>query len=150
MTRLGMGKFFGTISLRSQLNAKISLSFKRDFENDHSKLRILVDSRLENQKIWRFVLTSTIDHRPKISVNYRSIVYDYGNQFHGSLVYDLLLPAFYRPHTKKPMGYGLWFEPARLCEKVAFERTFECTYFRIFQLSHRFGLISVICANHRS
>ena len=107
MTRLGMGKFFGTISLRSQLNAKISLSFKRDFENDHSKLRILVDSRLENQKIWRFVLTSTIDHRPKISVNYRSIVYDYGNQFHGSLVYDLLLPAFYRPHTKKPMGYGL-------------------------------------------
>ena len=49
-----------TILLRSQLNAKISLSFKRDFENDHSKLRILVDSRLENQRIWRFVLTSTI------------------------------------------------------------------------------------------
>ena len=46
--------------LRSQLNAKISLSFKRDFENDQSKLRILVDSRLENQRIWRFVLNSTI------------------------------------------------------------------------------------------
>ena len=46
--------------LRSQLNAKISLSFKRDFENDHSKLRILVDSRLENQRIWRFVSISTI------------------------------------------------------------------------------------------
>ena len=48
------------ILLRSQLNAKISLSFKRDFENDHSKLRILVDSRLENQRTWRFVLNSTI------------------------------------------------------------------------------------------
>ena len=48
------------VLLRSQLNTKISLSFKRDFENDHSKLRILVDSRLENQRIWRFVLTSTI------------------------------------------------------------------------------------------
>ena len=46
--------------LRSQLNAKISLSFKRDLENNHSKLRILVDSRLENHRIWRFVLTSTI------------------------------------------------------------------------------------------
>ena len=46
--------------LRSQLDAIISLSFKRDFENDHSKLRTLVDSRLENQRIWRFVLTSTI------------------------------------------------------------------------------------------
>ena len=46
--------------LRSQVNAKISLSFKRDFENDHSKLRKLVDSRLENQRIWRFDLTSTI------------------------------------------------------------------------------------------
>ena len=46
--------------LRSQLNDKISLSFKRDFENDQSKLRILVDSRLKNQKIWRFVLISTI------------------------------------------------------------------------------------------
>ena len=33
--------------------------FKRDFEIDHSKLRILVDSRLENQRIWRFVLIST-------------------------------------------------------------------------------------------
>ena len=48
------------ILLRPRLNAKISLSFKRDFENDHSKLRILVDSRLENQRIWRFVLKSTI------------------------------------------------------------------------------------------
>ena len=37
--------------LWSQLNAKISLSFKRDFGNDHSKLRILVDSRLKNQRI---------------------------------------------------------------------------------------------------
>ena len=35
--------------LRSQLNAKISLSFKRNFENDHSKLRILVNSRIENR-----------------------------------------------------------------------------------------------------
>ena len=34
---------------------------KENFENDHSKLRILVDSRLENQRIWRFVLTSTIN-----------------------------------------------------------------------------------------
>ena len=49
-----------SVLLRSQLNAKISLSFKRDFENDHSKLRILVDSCLENQRIWRFVLISTI------------------------------------------------------------------------------------------
>ena len=48
-----------TLLLRSQLNAKISLCFKRDFENDHSKLRILVDSRLENHRLWRFVLTST-------------------------------------------------------------------------------------------
>ena len=47
--------------LLSQLNAKISLSFKRDIENDHSKLRILVDFRLENQLIWCFVLTSTIE-----------------------------------------------------------------------------------------
>ena len=44
----------------SNINAKISLSFKRDFENDQSKLRILDDSRIENQWIWRFVLTSTI------------------------------------------------------------------------------------------
>ena len=49
------------ILLWSQLNAKISLSFKRDFENDHTKLRILVDSRLENQRIWLFVLNSTIN-----------------------------------------------------------------------------------------
>ena len=40
-----------TTLLRSQINAKISLSFKRDFENDHSKQRILVDSRLENQRM---------------------------------------------------------------------------------------------------
>ena len=40
--------------------ARISLSFKRDFENDHSKLRILVDSRLENQRIWRLVVTATV------------------------------------------------------------------------------------------
>ena len=33
------------------------LSFKRDFENDPSKLQMLVDSRLENQRIWLFVLT---------------------------------------------------------------------------------------------
>ena len=33
------------VLLRSQLNAKISLSFKRDFENDHSKLRILEKSK---------------------------------------------------------------------------------------------------------
>ena len=39
---------------------KISLSFKGDFENDRSKLRILVDSRLENQRMRSFVLTSTI------------------------------------------------------------------------------------------
>ena len=48
------------VLLRSRLNEKISLSFKRDFEKDHSKLRILVDSRLENQRIWRFVMNSTI------------------------------------------------------------------------------------------
>ena len=48
------------ILLRSQLNAKISLYFEREFENDHSKLRIFVDSRLENQRMWRFVLTSTL------------------------------------------------------------------------------------------
>ena len=49
-----------SVALRSQLNAKISLSFTRYFENDHSRLRILVDSRLENQRIWRFVLNSII------------------------------------------------------------------------------------------
>ena len=38
------------VLLWSQLNAKISFSFKRDFENDHSKLRLLVDSRLEKKK----------------------------------------------------------------------------------------------------
>ena len=48
------------VLLRSQTNAKISLPFKRDFENNHSKLRILVDSRLENQRIWCFVLITTI------------------------------------------------------------------------------------------
>ena len=42
------------VLLRSQLNAKISLSFQRDSENDQSKLRILVDSRLENQRIQRY------------------------------------------------------------------------------------------------
>ena len=51
---------YARILLRSQLNAKIYLSFKRDFENDNSQLRILVDSRLENQRIWHFVLISTI------------------------------------------------------------------------------------------
>ena len=30
------------------------------FENDHSKLRILVYSRLGNQRIWPFVVTATI------------------------------------------------------------------------------------------
>ena len=49
-----------SLLLRSQLNARISLSFKRNFENDQSKLRILVDSCLENQRTWLFVLNSTI------------------------------------------------------------------------------------------
>ena len=53
-------KQYYLLLLQSQLNDKISLSFKRDFENDHSKPRILVDFRLENQIIWHFVLTSTI------------------------------------------------------------------------------------------
>ena len=63
------------ILLRSQLNAKISLSFEREFENDHSKLRIFVDSRLENQRIWFFVLTSTISslYEMKICFNNASI-----------------------------------------------------------------------------
>ena len=30
-------------------------------ENDHSKLRILVYSRLENQRLWPLVVTATID-----------------------------------------------------------------------------------------
>ena len=30
------------------------------FENDHSKVRILVYSRLENQRIWPLVVTATI------------------------------------------------------------------------------------------
>ena len=56
------------VLLRSRLNAKISLSFKRDFENDRSKLRILADSRLENQRIWRFVLNSTINERTFVDI----------------------------------------------------------------------------------
>ena len=59
-TLISCGEDILLILLRSQLNAIIYLSFKRYFENDHSKLRILVDSRLENQRIWRFVLYSTI------------------------------------------------------------------------------------------
>ena len=60
MTCLTLDGNWYNVLLRSQLNAKITLSFKRDFENDHSKLRILFNSRLENHRIWRFVLISTI------------------------------------------------------------------------------------------
>ena len=59
----GLQDHGGRGGIRQSVNnyyVKISLSFKRDFENDHSKLRILVDSRLENRRIWRFVLTLTI------------------------------------------------------------------------------------------
>ena len=54
---------FITGEFEAPARAKISFSFKRDFEYDYSKLRILVDSRLENQRIWRFVLISTISQQ---------------------------------------------------------------------------------------